>query len=92
MVYVQQVRDECLSCIKKDLSMKEDDLRAKVKEVKDKMADQESLTSDELASKQFQLSVLESRLQRQESISHKFYVNAETKIRNDPRLVKFLLN
>ena len=49
------------------------------------------LIEKDVNSKKFFVNVLETRIKRQKAYAKNQYVNAEKKIRTDPRLTKFLV-
>ena len=49
------------------------------------------LIETDLNSKEFFVNVLETRIKRQKAYAKNQYLNAEKKVRQDPRLTKYLL-
>ena len=88
-----QVRDECLESIKASMDEKELELTSQLVSLKTELETLKSsvpLPTEDLNSKKFFINVLETRIRRQKQYAKNQYLTAEKKIRQDPRLVKFL--
>ena len=88
-----QVRDECLESIKCSMEEKELELVSQLTKLKAELEMIKGvvpLVEKDLNSKKFFVNVLETRIKRQKVYAKNQYVTAEKKIRQDPRLTKFL--
>lgn len=86
-----QLRDECLTNIRADLGEKEKALKAQLDKVTDELAARSAfLLVEDINSKKFLRNVLETRLNRHQTYAKQYYMNAEKKLANDPRIQKFL--
>ena len=89
-----QVRDECLESIKASMDEKEYELTNQLQKLKNELETLKTnspLVEKDINSKKFFANVLETRIKRLKAYSKNQYVNAEKKIRQDPRLTKYLV-
>ena len=89
-----QVRDECLESIKASMEEKELELTTQLQKLKNELETLKSnlpLVEKDINSKKFFSNVLETRIKRLKTYAKNQYVTAEKKIRQDPRLTKFLV-
>ena len=89
-----QVRDECLESIKTSMDEKENELTSQLIKLKNELENLKNagpLIEKDINSKKFFINVLETRIKRMKAYAKKQYLTAETKIRNDPRLTKYLV-
>ena len=89
-----QVRDECLESIKASMDEKEYELTNQLHKLKNELETLKTntpLVEKDINSKKFFANVLETRIKRLKAYSKNQYLNAEKKIRQDPRLTKYLV-
>ena len=85
-----EVRDECLQNIRSEVEFKELELKEAADQIRQELKTRKDiLAPEDIRSKKFLLNVLNNRLQRQKIQGRQFYLNAEEKIKNDPRLAQF---
>ena len=88
-----QVRDECLESIKASMDEKEYELTSQLQKLKTELETLKTnlpLVEKDINSKKFFANVLETRIKRLKAYAKNQYVTAEKKIRQDPRLTKYL--
>ena len=88
-----QVRDECLESIKASMDEKEHELTSQLVKLKNELEGLKSaspLIEKDVNSKKFFVNVLETRIKRMKAYAKNQYLMAETKIRSDARLTKYL--
>ena len=89
---ISEVRDECLQNVRSQMEFKEQELKEQMDTIKEELKTKRAvMTPDDIRSKKFLLNVVTNRLERQKVQGRKFYANAEHKIKNDPRLSKFMI-
>ena len=88
-----KIRDECLESISYSMQEKEHELTNQLTKLKAELEMIKGcmpIVEKDLNSKKFFVNVLETRIKRQKAYAKNQYVTAEKKIRQDPRLTKFL--
>ena len=86
-----EIREECLANIRINLEDKERYLSEQIQSIKEEIAMKRGIMPiEELRSKKFMANVLETRLARQKRESMRINLQAEKKIKNDPRLMSIL--
>ena len=86
------MRDECLGNVRDQIDFKERELKEQAAQIKEELATKKSVLSPEdIRSKKFLLNVVANRLERQKIQGREFYAKAEARIKNDPRLAKFMV-
>ena len=91
-ILYSEVRDECLANVRSQVEFKEQELRDQLDTIKEELKTKKAvMTPEDVRSKKFLLNVVSNRLERQKVQGRTFYTNAENKIRNDPRLSKFMI-
>ena len=74
------------------MEFKEQELKEQMDTIKEELKTKRAvMTPEDIRSKKFLLNVVTNRLERQKVQGRKFYANAEQKIKNDPRLSKFMI-
>ena len=74
------------------MDFKEQELKEQMDNIKEELKTKRAvMTPEDIRSKKFLLNVVTNRLERQKVQGRKFYANAEIKIKNDPRLSKFMI-
>ena len=74
------------------MDFKEQELKEQMETIKEELKTKRAvMTPEDIRSKKFLLNVVTNRLERQKVQGRKFYANAEQKIKNDPRLSKFMI-